>query len=119
TVCCSATSRRSGCGRQRPWRSRYASAQARIISSVSGGRAWISCIMVAEDRVRVSSPAFVNPLAWGALPPGFSPGLPPGTDSRMSAVASELVYTPEELLALPDHGKGFELVRGRLVEKKK
>src|SRR3954452_2213270 len=34
----------------------------------------------------------------------------------MSAVASEPTYTPEDLLSLPDNGKGYELVRGRLVE---
>lgn len=36
----------------------------------------------------------------------------------MSAVISEPVYLPEDLLRLPDQGKGFELVDGRLVEKK-
>lgn len=36
----------------------------------------------------------------------------------MSAVASEPTYTPEQLLSLPDNGKGYELVGGRLVEKK-
>jgi Uma2 family endonuclease len=35
----------------------------------------------------------------------------------MSAVASERLYTPEDPLALPDGGKGFELVDGHLVEK--
>jgi len=35
----------------------------------------------------------------------------------MSAVASTPTYTPEELLALPHNGKGYELVGGRLVEK--
>lgn len=35
----------------------------------------------------------------------------------MSAAASELTYTPQDLLSLPDNGKGYELVRGRLVEK--
>jgi Uma2 family endonuclease len=35
----------------------------------------------------------------------------------MSVVASEPIYTPEDLLALPDDGKGYELVGGRLVEK--
>jgi Uma2 family endonuclease len=35
----------------------------------------------------------------------------------MSAVASEPNYTPEDLLSMPDGGKGFELVNGRLVEK--
>jgi len=37
----------------------------------------------------------------------------------MSAVVEERTYTPEELLSLPDEGRGFELVAGRLVEKKK
>lgn len=35
----------------------------------------------------------------------------------MSAVAEKLDYTPEELLALPDDGKRYELVGGRLVER--
>src|SRR5437016_14111305 len=37
---------------------------------------------------------------------------------RMSAVVSEPVHTPEDLLSMPDGGKGYELVAGRLVEKK-
>ena len=36
----------------------------------------------------------------------------------MSAVAVESTYTPEDLLSLPDGGKGYELVDGHLVEKK-
>lgn len=35
----------------------------------------------------------------------------------MSAIVSRPTYTPEDLLSLPDGGKGFELVDGRLVEK--
>jgi Uma2 family endonuclease len=35
----------------------------------------------------------------------------------MSAVAAEPKYTPDDLLALPHGGKGYELVDGRLVEK--
>jgi Uma2 family endonuclease len=35
----------------------------------------------------------------------------------MTAVASEPTYTPEDLLALPNNGKGYELVGGHLVEK--
>ncbi len=35
-----------------------------------------------------------------------------------AAVALEPIYTPEDLLALPDSGKGYELVDGKLVEKK-
>jgi Uma2 family endonuclease len=38
-------------------------------------------------------------------------------DSGMSATASEPTYSPEQLLSLPDNGKGYELVGGRLVEK--
>src|SRR4051812_41958797 len=37
--------------------------------------------------------------------------------AEMSAVAAQLTLTPEELLTLPDGGKGHELVGGRLVEK--
>jgi Uma2 family endonuclease len=36
----------------------------------------------------------------------------------MNAIATEPTYTPEALLSLPDGGKGYELVDGRLVEKK-
>ena len=36
----------------------------------------------------------------------------------MSTFCLEATYTPEEFLALPDGAKGFELVGGRLVEKK-
>jgi len=35
----------------------------------------------------------------------------------MSVLASERTYAPEDLLTLPDSGKGYELVGGRLVEK--
>jgi Uma2 family endonuclease len=35
----------------------------------------------------------------------------------MSSVVAEPTFTPEDLLTLPDGGKGFELVGGRLVEK--
>lgn len=35
----------------------------------------------------------------------------------MSAVALEPTYTPEDLLSLPNGGKGYELVGGQLVEK--
>lgn len=35
-----------------------------------------------------------------------------------AAIAPEPVYTPEDLLCLPGGGKGFELVGGRLVEKR-
>jgi Uma2 family endonuclease len=35
----------------------------------------------------------------------------------MSALAAELIYTPEDLLLMGEQGKGFELVDGRLVEK--
>ena len=35
----------------------------------------------------------------------------------MSAAATEVSYTPEDLLAMGAAGKGFELVDGRLVEK--
>jgi Uma2 family endonuclease len=34
----------------------------------------------------------------------------------MSTVLSELTYSPEDLLSLPDDGKRYELVGGRLVE---
>jgi Uma2 family endonuclease len=35
----------------------------------------------------------------------------------MTAIAAEPTYTPEDLLSLPDDGKNYELVGGRLVEK--
>ena len=35
----------------------------------------------------------------------------------MSLATAERLYTPADLLALPDEGKGYELVDGRLVEK--
>lgn len=35
----------------------------------------------------------------------------------MSATATEVTYSPEDLLAMGDAAKGFELVNGRLVEK--
>jgi Uma2 family endonuclease len=35
----------------------------------------------------------------------------------MSAVAAKVIYEPEDLLSLPDGGKGYELVDGHLVEK--
>ncbi|MFN3650764.1 MAG: hypothetical protein ACK47B_14410, partial [Armatimonadota bacterium] len=36
----------------------------------------------------------------------------------MSTAVAEMLYTPESLLELPDGGKGYELVDGRLVEKR-
>lgn len=35
----------------------------------------------------------------------------------MSTVVEQATYSPEELLQLPNGGKGFELVDGRLAEK--
>jgi len=61
-----------------------------------------------------------RPGLWPALIPNSARHrmIRPEDLEGMSAVTQERIYTPPDLLSLPESGKGLELVGGRLVEKR-
>jgi Uma2 family endonuclease len=86
---------------------------------ITHSAAWDWVRAAFEDPVRREQgrSRALTALAAGADQFGYHGGRGLGGRVDMSAIVSVPAYTPEDLLSLPDDGKGYELVGGRLVEK--